>query len=243
MMRAGYLVGLLLSLCGCATQIEQIAGNSSIADPVSVPDDDHTRHWYFSRYKIHWPEGEEPAWHIDTMLADVIIKPVLNRYENDIPVWRLHRRAARTRAGHQFSFIFFTSRSAAEKILMEFDQHPVIDRLLERNILDRAFTSDIDKPYKHDFEDASWPKWSDEMRQAWPYFIMGTSATWLDLVEQYAAEENIDTTDLDSLLQAYKRINDRISELWWSEGGHAFLHHLNAIFGYQPLVTNQKSRF
>jgi hypothetical protein len=31
-----------------------------------------------------------------------------------------------------------------------------------------------------------------------------------------------------------------VSDLWQEEGRHAFLHHLNALFGYESLVVYEK---
>ena len=38
----------------------------------------------------------------------------------------------------------------------------------------------------------------------------------------------------------YNQINESIIELWQEEGRHALLHHLNAIFGYEPLAVYEK---
>ncbi len=35
-------------------------------------------------------------------------------------------------------------------------------------------------------------------------------------------------------------MNDAVDDMWRQEGRHAFLHHLNAVFGYQPLVIYEK---
>jgi hypothetical protein len=34
-------------------------------------------------------------------------------------------------------------------------------------------------------------------------------------------------------------VNDRVSALWRGHGQHVYLHHLNALFGYAPLVIRE----
>jgi len=33
----------------------------------------------------------------------------------------------------------------------------------------------------------------------------------------------------------YREISQEVEATWRNEGGHAFLHHLNALFGYGPV--------
>ena len=81
--------------------------------------------------------------------------------------------------------------------------------------------------------DRNWP---DSIQNSWPYFIMGVSLMWLDLLEQ--------TVDLDELgarnsipgrLEYYSDIHDQLTALWKQVGRHAMFHHINAIYGYEPL--------
>ena len=38
--------------------------------------------------------------------------------------------------------------------------------------------------------------------------------------------------------EVYARLNDRLCGIWQQQGRHAFLHHLNALFGYVPLLVS-----
>ena len=61
---------------------------------------------------------------------------------------------------------------------------------------------------------------------------------WLTLADEEAAagggENRPDT--LPASIDFYKKLNQKITRVWQQEGAHALLHHLNAIFGYEPLV-------
>jgi len=90
--------------------------------------------------------------------------------------------------------------------------------------------------------DTSDPNWSAPLRKAWPYYLMGASQMWLDLISGMADGEQETETPLtfDDLDHQYARINAAITTLWQNEGRHAFLHHLNALFGYEPIVIVEK---
>jgi hypothetical protein len=90
--------------------------------------------------------------------------------------------------------------------------------------------------------DTSDPAWSAPLRQAWPYYVMGASQTWLDLISALAGAEPKPEapSTFAELDQRYAGINASITTLWQNEGRHAFLHHLNALFGYEPIVIIER---
>jgi hypothetical protein len=71
------------------------------------------------------------------------------------------------------------------------------------------------------------------MQRAWPYYIMGVSRLWLELVREYGQAGNLPR----SPEARYAAINQKIDQLWRDEGGHALLHHLSAVFGYQEVAV------
>ena len=86
---------------------------------------------------------------------------------------------------------------------------------------------------------SSDPLWDPRLAKTWPYFIMGVSQHWLALIEAVEAElpqRGKNGKALPDLLERYRRISREIDELWREQGQHAYLHHLNALFGYQPLL-------
>jgi hypothetical protein len=68
---------------------------------------------------------------------------------------------------------------------------------------------------------------------------MGVSQTWLSLIRQVTAEQPLDNTSPEALLDYYRSVNDRVSALWRVHGQHAYLHHLNALFGYELLIIRE----
>jgi hypothetical protein len=71
---------------------------------------------------------------------------------------------------------------------------------------------------------------------------MGVSETWLGLVRDAAGAELGETRPADTakLLAGYEAVERRVTQLWREEGGHAFLHHLSAIFGYRPVEVVER---
>ena len=57
---------------------------------------------------------------------------------------------------------------------------------------------------------------------------------------EYARPED---TQIDDLLNLYRNVNDSIDKIWIKDGQHAFLHHLNAIFGYEPVYIRNMMKF
>jgi hypothetical protein len=90
--------------------------------------------------------------------------------------------------------------------------------------------------------DTSDPSWSAPLRQAWPFYMMGASQMWLDLVCEMARGDHATGAPLsfDELDKRYAGASAEITALWQNEGRHAFLHHLNALFGYEPIVIIEK---
>ena len=71
---------------------------------------------------------------------------------------------------------------------------------------------------------------------------MGASQMWLDLISQMARDEASTNAELsfDQLDEHYAGAGAAITSLWQNEGRHAFLHHLNALFGYEPILIIEK---
>ncbi len=234
-------VALLICLMtsGCASISSQIP-----AEPAAFTQNtaDHvTKGWWAARFKIHWPVSAEPSWYLDPLLADRVIRPALNELQGEIELWRFHRRARRDEAGHQFSFIFFASPAAAQQIYRHIQANATLKMMQSSGLIDRVGYESTDRITKPDVEDTSDPNWSPMLQKAWPFFIMGVSQTWLELirleVQQTGAGKRSTVADLTGL---YRRVNDAVADLWQQEGGHAFLHHLNAIFGYEPVQVYER---
>lgn len=219
---------------GCAATASRPAG-APLPPPEVRPGGDTG--WWAVRFRMDWPPGDPPRWHMDPLLAHQVLRPVLERYHDEIFLWRFHRRAARDAAGHQFSLIFYAERRTAVRVSADILSNPLLNAAKSAGPLLAAFGDDTAVPVKPGIGDTSDPAWSAPLRDAWPHFIMGASRTWLELIVALAAEDSgrLDLTDFQETEQRYQRVNTAVTALWQQEGRHAFLHHLNALFGYEPV--------
>lgn len=83
------------------------------------------------------------------------------------------------------------------------------------------------------------PVWDERLEKTWPYFIMGVSAHWLALIDEVSREQGEVPAALEPMLDHYRAVQEEVNEIWRFQGRHAYLHHLNAIFGYEPLLIQR----
>lgn len=221
---------VILAMAGCAS-----TGGTKLRGAGAAARKNTVNAWWYASFNINWPQGESPAWAMDLLIAHRIIKPVLDRYRKDILLWRFHRRAARDEAGHQFSFIFYTTAPAARKIYAAIDSDAVLHQLQAQGVILRVILDDTHNITRRGIEATSDPTWSLPLQKAWPYFIMGVSQTWLDLISQYADKARDKPHSIAEMRAFYRKIDREVETTWKKEGGHAFLHHLDALFGYGPV--------
>lgn len=180
---------------------------------------------------------------MDLLLAHSVISPILqNNYEN-ISYWRFHRRAARDNAGHQFSFIFFSKPEAAAKIYWEIQQSSILQSALKANLVEKVATGDPQNPRFPNIEDTSDSNWPADIQKNWPSYIMGVSSLWLGLINGSMQERAYENDDINLLLEKYLEVDAKITQMWRNEGQHALLHHLSAVFGYNPLFVRKMITF
>jgi len=236
------LLPVFLAACyGCAVAPVpgSVAGGAAAETDASrgVPQ------WWYARFRIRWPDGDDPAWHVDALLADCVVRPALLLQQSAIPLWRFHRRAIRDAAGHQFSFVFYANRRAGAGISEMLRSDTLLRALQENGIV---LEWNLDAPAPGDragLADASDDNWPRALQIAWPHYLMGASATWLGLLAEVRGPDPQPRPDVDSLLQRYRGINEAVSLIWRAQGQHAFLHHLNALFGYEPLLIQKELEF
>ena len=240
--KTNFFLLVLLILSACATQPgqTQLSSRTLFYPDESLVDVDKL-YWWSARFKINWPANINWDSAMDLFVAHRIVAPSLEKYSNRLFRWRFHRRAARDNTGHQFSFIFYADADIAEKIFNQIRSNAVLNELLNSQLINNASMGETDKPSKPDIEDSSDSNWSETLQRQWPAYIMGVSAMWLGLID-----ENLETTQNEEvfrLLEAYRRTEEKITSIWYQEGKHALLHHLNAIFGYRPLLLEKEIRF
>jgi len=230
---------IVILLGGCASLGPAVPPVKEIAKPeLGV----HNTGWWKVSFQMRWPEDTEPCWHMDLFIAHAIVSPVVETYSKDIVLWRFHRRAARDQSGHQFSFIFYCSGEIAQEIQNSIIGSRNLEKMKTAGEIVQDIYDDTGSVSKPRIEDMSDSKWSPPIKRSWPYYIMGVSQMWLDLIVQMAEKtsEGEGPSTLGEIEAFYKRIDELITESWREEGRHALLHHLNAIFGYAPIAVYEK---
>jgi hypothetical protein len=235
----GLLAALALAVSGCAS-----FGKFKPVEPPSIGQKavNGEKGWWYARFRMDWPKDKDPAWYVDFILAHRVVSPVLDQYEKNISLWRFHRRAARDKSGHQFSFIFYASRETAQEIYRAIQSSRILKDLIDAHLVADTIYDDTTGVLLSDPGATSDPIWSPEIKRTWPFYIMGVSRMWLNLIDEVAKEtiKKPDPSNFDDLLEGYRKVNDIVEEKWQKEGGHAFLHHLNAIFGYEPVAIYER---
>lgn len=196
--------------------------------------------WWYARFRMKWPDDSSPHWHIDLLLAREVIEPVLSHNSKVILLWRFHRRAARDGEGHQFSFIFYSSKKTAQKIYTSIGSNPWLKKMTRAGIV-QYLTENTERIIRPNLGDTSDSHWPPMIMKTWPFFIMGVCQMWLNLIDEIKQDDPVvkSATSLNKLLPYYEKINKTMNTIWQEHGGHAFLHHLNAIFGYEGVLVHE----
>ncbi|HFD12674.1 MAG TPA: hypothetical protein ENJ32_09425 [Crenotrichaceae bacterium] len=218
-----------ISLIGCAQVSSRSEGLDLEQKQVRVVA--HGKSWWYCRIKVNREEGEPPNWAMGELVAIEVFAPLLKQYRSDIELWRFHRRAGNDTSGHLFSFIFYSSAATAKRIYDDVENNEVLLTLLQEGQLDGVLFDDVSKlsrPHREDTSDKSWPM---IIQKSWPDYIMGVSQMWLNLVESLAKNNH----HLDTV-EHYQDVHDKLTALWRENGQHVWLHHLNAIYAYNPML-------
>ena len=235
-----FLVSMLgfIVMTGCAinpqtpTKDPQDANQQvTIADNLLVDQ----QGWWQVSFHRNYQQGDDVMWYLGTLLAYEVIKPVIDTNQQ-LRLWRFHQRAKEDQSGHKFSFVFYSARSDAEKIHQYVKDNALVKQLLTDNYIERISFFEFKGKDRSAIENTSDKSWPLELQRSWPYFIMGASQTWLSLIDEFYQQEQIsEEPDLAQQVELFKKLNDKINQVWEQKGHHAFLHHLNALFGYQEL--------
>jgi hypothetical protein len=193
--------------------------------------------WWYARFQMEWPENEDPMWQTDLILAHNVLSPIIARHRRTIGLWRFHRRALRDQAGHQFTFIFYASPQVARQVFDQVKSDPFLDEMKAAGILKQDHYDDMTFVTRPHVEDTSDRRWSLPVQRSWPYYIMGVSEMWLHMIQETVElnPSEVKPQSLQDYLAFYRKVEESITKAWKREGSHAYLHHLNAIFGYEPL--------
>lgn len=226
------IVVLLCGLWGCAAVQPQPLEPQPLdlqTGHESLPDG---QGWWSVHFRIDRPDGKPPRWYIGTLLAGEVIAPVFETHYRDILIWRVHRRSGNDDYGHVFSFIFYSTAAGAQRIYADIAANPVLARLRQENTVSWVGFDDLHEITKPAIEDTSESYWPLPVQKTWPALIMGASRMWLDMVGELA-DAHADEADLE---RRYEIVQQDLNNIWASQGQHAILHHLSALFAYQPLL-------
>jgi hypothetical protein len=235
---APVFVLLMMVVAGCTT-----TASGRIPEQAAPPPEiTSAEGWWSARFQLQWPEGEPANWHWDLLIAHKIIAPTLEQFKGGILLWRFHRRAARDQAGHQFSFIFYASAETAYQIFDALRSNALLAEMKLSGMVIADIYDQTDKIGKPRIGDTSDPNWPSAIQKSWPYYMMGASQMWLNLINETVADMSPPGAALSLAEndQLYKEVDAIITSLWETNGQHAFLHHLNALFGYKPIIFYEK---
>jgi hypothetical protein len=233
------LILLMMVIAGCATTQPAKPSETIAPPPQEIAS---SNGWWSARFRMQWPAEEQANWHLDLLVAHKIVLPALAQYKDETRLWRFHRRAVRDQTGHQFSFIFYASAGTAYQVFDMLRSNELLSEMKFAGMIIEDRYDNTDKITKPRIEDASDAAWPPSIQKNWPYFIMGASQMWLNLISETVADmPNLyRPLSLEEYEEQYEKANDTISELWQEKGQHAFLHHLSALFGYQEIIFYDK---
>ena len=237
------LLMLLIFLSACAPGQRHFPPAMSTTFPQDVLESGAEASWWACRFKISWPPDAEVDWAVDFLLAHAVVGPVLKEHTKKLPWWRFHRRAVRDEVGHQFSFLFYSNSGVAAAVMQDIRQSSVLQQALANKIVEKVAFDDPSNPCHPKIEAMSDPHWTPELQRNWPSYIMGVSSLWLGLIDDIMEDAPSHNDNFSKLLEQYRQAKDAVTKLWYKEGQHAFLHHLSAIFGYEPLMIKKGIRF
>ena len=228
---------LLVFFAGCAATSHTLPPTETKPRP-ELPSEDQG--WWKIRFRMDFVDGET-RWERDLMIAHRIISPILKSHSQTIVLWRFHRRSADDDTGHQFSFIFYCDAVQADAINRQVMAVPLLTSMLNNQWVGEVLVDRVDENTRPTIADTSDSNWSSVMQASWPYYIMGVSRMWLEMIDQLSNQVGIaDAADMDLLAAHYSTVNDEVTTIWQQEAYHALFHHLNAIYGYRPMIYWEK---
>lgn len=225
---------MLLSGCGlliACTSAIQSGDTTATSPPINtLKPDNKMLGWRIVCFHLAWQRQQEPDWSIGTQIAGAVIAEALKTLQTDIPLWRFHRRATDDAVGHTFSLMLYSAAPVAAKLYDAIQKSPVAQQLQKTGHILRIDFDPLDKNPKPNIQDTSDPAWPMPLQKTWPKFILGVSQMWLELI----VELKMAQPDTSDQRQIYQTIHQQLTELWDQHGQHAWLHHLNALYGYAP---------
>ena len=232
------LVILMLTLSAC-TRIVTVRTPTDDVATESMAAIDTGASWWSITFRMGWDPTQAPDWYLDALLADQVCAPALEELRSRIALWRFHRRAVPDDVGHQLSLMVYSDSVTADALYAHIRQSSVLQWLESEGQITQITIARVERPELPPIARTSDATWPPEIQASWPWFIMGVSQTWLSLIREVTTEQPMEDPSPDGLLDYYRGVDDRVTVLWRDYGQHVYLHHLNALFGYQPLVIRE----
>jgi hypothetical protein len=233
------LSSILLAACTPVLQVQPGTLYEPKAARIDIEQPD--QYWWQLGFRLTWPEEEQPDFSRHLLIAEQLLLPTMVEHQAQLSLWRFHRRAGRGETGHQFSLIFYSDEVTAAQIVDEIESDPLTQWLIDRELIEKVRFNQRSPEELGRLELTSDSTWPIEIQRSWPYFVMGASQAWLMLVQELSAESRLSgDVDYPSLLLHYQKVDEQLNAQWRENGQHAYLHHLNAVFGYQPLIIRSK---
>lgn len=233
------LLAMLLTLSAC-TRVVTVRAPANDLPPGSMTATGNEDGWWRIAIRMRWDPEQTPDWYLDALLADQVYAPALSDAGASVSLWRFHRRAADDEAGHRFSLLAYTNAVSADILYRQIRAASVLQWLESDGRIASVTMSKVDhRPERRSIARSSDAAWPPEIQASWPWFIMGVSQTWLSLIREVAAEQPLAEPSPAMLLDYYRGVDERVTALWRDNGQHVYLHHLNALFGYQPLIIRE----
>ena len=226
------MILLSLMLSACTTVMQDPVLEQQQPQVAELNSSRSEKGWYAVRFSIPWEQGVAPEWYIGTLIAGEIISPFLGQSLQKIICWRIHRRAVHDKTGHVFSFIFYSSQTDAAMIYQLFQNNKLLVKLHQQLLVKVAYDS-LYNNSQTTIADTSDTIWPEKIRSTWPFFMMGASQMWLEQIRAFKKE----TLNEPEMKQRYLIIQSKITDLWQQQGKHALLHHLSALYAYQPVLV------
>lgn len=212
---------------------------TKIVNPKNISKPSDSYRWYFYRFRFNYNFDKSPKWWLDLFIIDRIFRVIIESkgINYQIKLWRFHRRAEKDKAGHQTTLLCYTTCRDSVVIDNIIKTIPSFKLLSDSNFLREYFVEEGGE----NIDGSGDGHWIKEIRQSWPHFIQGASKSILEMLK-LINEGFYSPGDLDNILdieEFYQKVNERFVHIWYSQGGHAFLHHLNALFGYEMTKVRQ----
>lgn len=232
------LLGMLFMLSACTRVVTVRTSADDLPSGSLIPTNKDDA-WWSIAFRMNWDRDQSPEWYLDALLADQVCAPALTNVSPQIQLWRFHRRAGDDEVGHQLSLLIYTDQTTANALYGQIRDSSVLQWLASDDMIESVTITKVDRPELSPIAQTSDAAWPREIQASWPWFIMGVSQTWLSLIREVTTEQPLEGTSTVAILDYYRSVNDRVTSLWQNHGQHVYLHHLNALFGYQPLVIRE----